>query len=86
MTDPRTVDDLRAAAEALAAEIGDRAPDVAERLRAAAGGAGPEAEVLLDLREALIGTRPAWERTARRRLVAQGRAALRAAKRLAIEI
>jgi len=80
-----TVDDVRQVAGDLAAALGATAPAVARELIDATTIGGDPAMDLLALRQALIATRPAWDRLDAP-LVRRASRTLREAKRLAIEM
>ena len=81
-----SIDSVRSVVRAVAAELrSNGASGAADRLEAASDRRSSAADELLGLREALVATRPDWDRGA----IAIGREAARAlgvAKRLAIEL
>lgn len=81
-----SVERVRSITVRIAASLADSDDPASQELAAAAALDTVDAESLLVMRSALVATRPAWEALEVPELVTQGRDALAAGKRLAIEL
>lgn len=81
-----SLDRLRTVTLRIAAALVSADPSGAEHLEDAAAAAVGDAEALLLMRSALIASRASWETLPAMALVAEGRGAIAAGKRLSIEL
>lgn len=80
-----SIERVRTVTLRMGAALESRDPVASQQLAAAAGEGAIPAESLLLMRSALISTRAAWESLETSDLVEEGKAAIAAGKRLAIE-